>query len=73
VAAISQLRRVLGENIRLHRKRTSLSQEVLAEKADLHPKYVSEVERGGKTISVDSLGRIAKALRVSVRDLFEGL
>jgi len=73
VAGVSQLRRVLGENIRSHRKRMDFSQEALAERAELHPKYLSEVERGGKTISVDALGRIAKALSVSVRDLFDGL
>jgi hypothetical protein len=40
--------------------------------ADLHPKYFSEVERGNKTISMDAVGRIAKALKVSVRDLCDG-
>ena len=73
MAGSSQLRRVLGDNIRSHRKRLELSQETLAEKADLHPNYVSEVERGGKTIAVDALNRIAKALGVPLPTLFEGL
>jgi transcriptional regulator with XRE-family HTH domain len=62
-------RRVLGEAIRAYRKQADLSQEKLAEKADLHPVYVSTVERGVKTISMDALVRIAKALKVRVRDL----
>ena len=46
-----------------------MSQEKLAEKADLHPVYISAVERGVKTISVDALMRIAKSLNVRVRNL----
>jgi transcriptional regulator with XRE-family HTH domain len=62
-------RQVLGEAIRIRRKQSKLSQEKLAEKSDLHPVYVSAVERGVKTISMDALMRIAKALGVRVRDL----
>jgi transcriptional regulator with XRE-family HTH domain len=62
-------RRALGEAIRVYRKQAKLSQEKLAEKAELHPVYVSAVERGVKTISMDALVRIAKALGVRVRDL----
>ena len=40
-----QHRRVLGETIRIHRKRAGFSQEKLAERADLSSKYVGEVER----------------------------
>ena len=64
---------MFGESLRTRRKQLGLSQEKLAEKAELHPKYVSEVERGNKTISLDALFRIAKALKTPLRDLFEGL
>jgi len=50
-----------------------LSQEQLAEKADLSYKYVGEVERGCVNVSLDSLVRIAKALRIPLRELVEGL
>jgi transcriptional regulator with XRE-family HTH domain len=59
----------LGEHIRACRKKAGLSQEKLAEYANLHPTYISDVERGGENISVDALLRIAKALGVKVRDL----
>ena len=62
-------RRVLGENIRTARKSAGFSQEKLAEKADLHPNYIGEVERAEKTISVDALVRIAKGLKVPVVNL----
>ena len=62
-------RRVLGEAIRPRRKQARLSQEKLAEKAQLHPVYISAVERGAKTISMDALMRIAAAMKVRLRDL----
>jgi transcriptional regulator with XRE-family HTH domain len=66
-------RRILGEAIRIRRKQARLSQEKLAEKAELHPVYISAVERGAKTISMDALMRIARALEVRMRDLIDGL
>ena len=66
---VSKQRRLLGEAIRVARKQVGFSQEELAEKAELHPGYVSAVERGVKTISVDALARIARSLNVRVRDL----
>jgi transcriptional regulator with XRE-family HTH domain len=62
-------RRVLGESIRYHRKRVSVSQEKLAELADLHHNYVGELERGEKAASIDVLVKIAKALGIRVRTL----
>ena len=67
--AISRHRKVLGNAIRERRKQAKLSQEKLAELADLHPNYIGEVERGEKTISVDALVRLAKALEVRLSDL----
>jgi transcriptional regulator with XRE-family HTH domain len=49
-----------------------MSQEELAEKAELSYKYVGEVERGCVNISLDSLVRISKALRIKVHDLVRG-
>ena len=61
--------KVLGETIRAYRKEARLTQEELAELADLNPKYIGEVERGENTISLSALIRVAKALKVRVRDL----
>jgi transcriptional regulator with XRE-family HTH domain len=60
---------IIGKAIRHYRKEAGLSQERLAEKADLHPVYFGQVERGEQTVSVHALLRIAKALRVRLRDL----
>lgn len=50
-----------------------MSQERLAEKADLHPVYVGKVERGEQWISLHALLRIAGALNVRARDLVNEL
>ena len=68
-----QNRKLLGEAIRNRRTQVKLSQESLAEKADLHPVYVGKVERGEQWISLHALIRVAKALGVRVRDLVEKL
>jgi transcriptional regulator with XRE-family HTH domain len=60
---------MLGATIRQRRMRLGLTQELLAEKAELHPNYLGRVERGEEHISIGALRRIAKALGVRVRDL----
>jgi transcriptional regulator with XRE-family HTH domain len=69
VSKSSPHQKTIGETIRKYRNAAKMSQERLAEKADLHPVYFGQVERGEQTASVNALMRIAKALRVRVRDL----
>ncbi len=66
-------RRLIGDNIREYRKKAGFSQEKLAEKADLHPVYISQVERAERAVTIDALLRIAKALRIRLRDLVKEL
>ena len=66
-------RRVVGAAIRIQRIRNGFSQEKLAEKADLNPKYLSEVERGRANISLDSLVRISRATGVPVVEFLRDL
>lgn len=61
--------KILGETIRNRRKGIGMSQEKLAEKADLHPVYIGKIERGEQWISLHALLRVAKALGVKARDL----
>jgi len=60
---------VFGEAIRRYRKKAGLTQERLAERADMHHNFIGEVERGNMECSLTSMVKIAKALRVRVRDL----
>jgi transcriptional regulator with XRE-family HTH domain len=73
VASDPDYRVILGATIRQKRERSGFTQEVLAEKADLHPNYLGRVERGEEHISLASLRRIAKALGVRVRDLVKDI
>jgi transcriptional regulator with XRE-family HTH domain len=73
MAKIPKYRKVLGENIRTHRRNAGLSQEKLAEKSDLHHNYIGDIERGEENVSVDALMRIATALKVTLGDLVNGM
>jgi y4mF family transcriptional regulator len=68
---IAKHRKSMGEAIRVYRKRMKLSQEKLAEKADLSTTFISDLERGQVNVAVDSLLRIAHALGVQVRDIIK--
>lgn len=73
MSAILKVRRHLGENIRLQRKAAGWSQEKLAEMADLHPVYISQVERGKNAVSVEALWRLSRALKTSIAALFRNV
>lgn len=55
-------RKVVAKNVRAFRQKLGLSQEALAEKADLHWTYISGVERCKYNISLDNIVKLAKAL-----------
>lgn len=73
MSAIGKVRQRLGENIRVARKAAGFSQERLAEKADLHPVYISQVERGRNAVSVEALWKLSRALKVSIATLFRNV
>jgi DNA-binding XRE family transcriptional regulator len=62
--------RRLGANIRQLRSERGLSQEATADLANIGRSYMSGIERGVRNCSTLHLIRIARALRVSVADLF---
>ena len=64
-----QHRRRLGDSIRTRRKGQELTQERLAERAELSTVFISRVECGKESPSFDSLVKIARALGVRVKDL----
>jgi y4mF family transcriptional regulator len=73
MSAIPKHRRLLGEAIRARRKKAGLTQEKLAEKSDLSTVFISRVECGKESPTVDSLLKIATALNVPLRDLLRGI
>jgi len=65
-------RRLLGDKIRSIRKQAGFTQKQLAEATGLHQNFIGQVERGNMETSLSSLLKIAKALKVKVRDLVDG-
>ncbi len=59
----------MGEGIRKYRKQAGLTQEKLAERIDINPVYMGQIERGYRVPTVDVLLRIARALKVRLRDI----
>nr|WP_295382846.1 helix-turn-helix transcriptional regulator [Pseudoxanthomonas sp.] len=64
-------RQRISANLKKLRKARDLSQEELAELAEFHRTYVSQLERCVTNISIDGLERLANALSVDVRDLLK--
>jgi CheY-like chemotaxis protein/DNA-binding XRE family transcriptional regulator len=64
------VKKSFGVSVRACRGRLGLSQEKLAERADLHRTYISDVERGARNLSLESIAKLAHALEVSVAALF---
>ena len=62
---------IVGQRLRAFRQKKKMTQEELAEKADLHPTYIGQVERGEKNLTLISLEKILAALEISFTDLFE--
>ena len=50
-----------------------MSQEEFAEAVQLHRTYIGSVERGERNVSLVNLARIAKALKLSLSQLLEGV
>ena len=59
-----------GQVIRKIRLEKNISQEMLADLSGLHRTYMSDVELGKRNVSLENIDRIAKALEVSISDIF---
>lgn len=70
---MSNLPKVIGERIRHFRKEKGLSQEELADKANLHATYIGQLERGEKNATLESIEKVANALEISLEDLFRSI
>ena len=63
----------LGMRIRYLRKEQKMSQLDLALEAEVNKNYISDLERGCRNPSILVLEKIAKALDVSLKILFQGI
>ena len=63
----------LGQNIRNIRKRLNLTQEEFAEKLNLNPQFVSQVETGKVVIIIDTLRNSGNLANCSSVAIFHGV
>ena len=67
------LRKNIGKRIKLARSKTKYTQEALAEKTSLSPRYISQLERGIAFGSASTIVGLCKALNISSDFLFSDL
>ena len=60
-----------GKKIREVRVQRGLSQEALADIANVHRTYIGMVERAEKNITLVNIQKLAKALKIDIKELFE--
>ncbi len=66
----TQIQKHFGERVRELRKKKGLSQESLALACDLDRSYIGGVERGERNISLINIYKIAEALGLKLKELF---
>jgi len=60
----------VGSRIRELRNEMGISQEALANKAEIDRTYVTDVENGRRNISIENLQKLVNALQVQFKDFF---
>lgn len=68
---MSDIKTILGENIRKLRIQAGWTQEKLAEKSDISVPFMTQIELARKSASLEVIQRIANALHVSYDQLFK--
>lgn len=63
----------LGDTLRALRAKTGMSQEDLAEEANIHRNFVGMIERGEREVGSYKLIQIAKALGAKPEEVFRGI
>lgn len=62
-----------GKKIREVRVKRGLSQEALADIANVHRTYIGMVERAEKNITLLNIQKLSKALKTDINELFDGI
>jgi transcriptional regulator with XRE-family HTH domain len=68
---IQEQRKLFGIHLRELRLAQGVSQEKLAEMADLHRNYVGILERATQSPSLDAICKLARALKIRPAELLE--
>ena len=62
---------LVGKRVKELRNKLGLSQEELADYAELDRTYITSVERGRRNISIVNIEKLASALKVSLKEFFD--
>jgi transcriptional regulator with XRE-family HTH domain len=65
------VRKRVGRNLKQLREQKELTQEALADRANVHQTYISGVESGYRNPSIQVLERLAKGVGVDIARFFE--
>jgi len=66
----AKLPKLLGKRVQKRRKLMGLTQEDLAEKVNVSRAYIGYIEQARNTPSIELLEKIARVLRVNIKELF---
>lgn len=69
---MEDVRKILAGNIKAARKRLNLSQEELADRADIDRTYVSGIERQIRNPTITVVAKFAEALETTTAELLDG-
>jgi transcriptional regulator with XRE-family HTH domain len=69
---VADLRVLFGKRIRQLREGRKMPQEELAHAAGIHVTYLSGIENGKRNPGLQIIGKLARALKVPISDLFSG-
>jgi len=66
-----EIKKAFGKRLRELRQAKGLAQDQLAIKAGLNPSYVGFIERGERNPTLQTIWKLAQALRVDLKEFFE--
>lgn len=62
----------LGKRIRAERRKQNLTQEKLAEIAGISDSFMGHIERGGRTLSIETLVKLSNSLKLNIEYIICG-
>ena len=70
---MQEVQKRLGKRVAELRRKKGFSQEAFAHECGFHRSYMGAVERGEKNITIVMIEKIAKALNITLAELFKSV
>ncbi|MDD3026465.1 MAG: helix-turn-helix transcriptional regulator [Erysipelotrichaceae bacterium] len=68
---MERIEKTFGAQVRRIRIGKNISQEELGFRSGLSKNYISDVERGARNVSLQTIEKIARGLEIPIKELFE--